>query len=225
MVNNNLFGLVVDIMKPLVLFVEGGIACDFDFHFMNNPYKLHTIADSYFGVDFDRCVNNGFIASRSNHPILEQLLEIISDHHFLNNEFTKLGRFHYLKQPHKCFYTEIHGTAIMPITVAYFLKNNYDNNNDILFNVFMIHNGDNYGEHPGLEVNNYPHEITNLYLYDINNSKVDVFEQKEVGYQEFSGAWTNWCGDHMVDLSTNEIMLDVPNLDLYDNISGHDLMI
>lgn len=82
------YGEQSDVLRYEILFQEGGVYADHDANCLQPFESLHSSYDLYCGLEpphvpfagHNVTAGNGVIASRSNHPVIEKVLQIIAQH-------------------------------------------------------------------------------------------------------------------------------------------------
>lgn len=116
------YGEKSDIIRYEILKKFGGMYCDTDFECFEPFDILHHSYDFYAGMlPLDTgllTVNNGFIGSRPNHPILQKCMDLMKSSKSIN-------RYHY--------FAIICATGPVPMTKAVWQGADQDDNVDIIF--------------------------------------------------------------------------------------------
>ena len=187
-IDNSWFGMATDLLKVIILLQEGGFVADLDYRMLSSPESMHLRAHSYFGYDAWEAINNGQYAACADHPVLNTLLDILTSN--IGYHLSNTTSIPYLTQPLSCADTDIFGTAVLPLSLAVFMKVNTPGYQDVLLPSCMLHAGD----------------FENLYglprcTYRLRGgpNSTDLL-QPSLGWQELLGSWTRFCLGEVVDI-------------------------
>lgn len=140
--NNNkaYFAEAADLLRLIAIYLYGGIYNDMDYEIYNakSLTNLMTQFDFIGGREMSTLISfygNSFIAAKSNHPILVEALKL-STRNYKKENAPKYIQYP-CKEPIRIYFN---GPPL--ITIAYFLKNNIADNNDIILPSWMIFNAD-----------------------------------------------------------------------------------
>lgn len=140
--NNNraYFAEAADLLRLIAIYLYGGIYNDMDYEIYNAKAltNLMTQFDFIGGREMSTLISfygNSFIAAKSNHPVLVEALKL-STRNYKKENAPKYIQYP-CKEPIRIYFN---GPPL--ITIAYFLKNNIDNNSDIILPSWIIFNAD-----------------------------------------------------------------------------------
>jgi hypothetical protein len=128
-----------DLVRLMALQKFGGIYKDMDYEIYNveaffNMMKKFDFIGGRERLSIKSYYGNSFIATKPNHPVINQAMKNLIRNHNLNESTPN-----YLKYPSMEF-DRIYFNGPPLITIAYFAKNNLDGNADLILPPWMIYN-------------------------------------------------------------------------------------
>lgn len=130
-----------DMLRLMVLQKFGGIYQDIDYEIYNAEelFELMKKFDFIGGREFPGIISyygNSFMSAKLNHPIINEAVNRLELYH---NDPKNIKIPDYIKYP-CAFLEKLYLNSPPLLTIAYFKKNNIDNNNDIILPFWMIFN-------------------------------------------------------------------------------------
>jgi len=158
-----------DILRLMVLQKFGGIYKDMDYEIYSPNALLDLMKKFAFiagreGIDFKRFYGNAFIASKPNHPVINEALRLLYRNAYLYKDSPD-----YIKYP-TSEHGRLYSNGPVLLTMAYFKKNNIDGNSDIILPSWMLYNVD------FIRSKNKSCDLTKITRSDLlrNNANLDI---------------------------------------------------